>query len=77
MNDVKFQSMMMGDRVTELSYIEGRDRADAGMLVRTAVIHNNAVPDELAEIESALLELLDRWLTIMRNPPEEISDRGI
>lgn len=75
MNDVQFQSFMLGERISELSYVEGRDRSDAGMMVRTAVIHNNAVPEELEEVQSALLELLDRWLTIMRNPPEEISER--
>lgn len=73
--DVKFQSAMFGERMTELSYIEERDKSDAGMLVKTAVIQNEAVPEELAEILSALLELLDRWLTIMRNPPDEIHRR--
>jgi hypothetical protein len=75
-SDVKFQSVMFGERSLEVSYIEGRDRSPSGMLVKTAVINNTAVQDELAEVESDLLDLLDHWLTLMRNPPEEIRGRG-
>lgn len=75
-SDIKWQSIMFGERTTEISYIEDRDRSEIGILVKTAVCQNSSVQEELVEVEAALLELLDRWLTLVRNPPEEIRGRG-
>lgn len=66
----QISSVMFGEGSIEISFLEPRDMNDWGLLAKTAVIHiSEETAAEAAELRSAAEELLERWLTIRRNPP--------
>lgn len=69
---VIFQAVTFGSGAIEVAYAEGRDMNGPVAEYRTIVIPAELVIDELNEVFDSLGALLDRALTIKRNPPERV-----
>lgn len=69
MNKVHVMSLMLGDGIFEIGFLETRNQAkEAGMTQSIQLMERN-YPIQIEEIRQSLLELIDLGLTEIRNPP--------
>lgn len=73
--EVIITSLILGDEILEIAYLERRDQADRVGLTKSIVMERRIVAEEAAEIHSILEEIIDKGLLEIRNPAPSLNPR--
>lgn len=75
MNPVIVMSVSFSENAVEVTFFEKREQADRAGVIKTLVVQNDVIHDELEEVTELLQGIVDAGLLEIRNPPEHLDPR--
>lgn len=73
---VVIQSVNFQPGIINIQYAEERETNDFVSIGRSLVVDVEQIPDELAELDELLRDVIDKALLLLRNPPKKIRSRA-
>lgn len=72
MDGVAVSSVMFGDGVLNIQYVEGREQTRTVMVSRSMSIDMEAIPEKVEQLAELLEDIVDEGLVLLRNPPKRV-----
>lgn len=70
--DVLVSTVTFGEDAISIQYVEAREQTNAAGLARSLIIDADHIKEEMADLHDLCVEIIDRGLTLIRNPPKRL-----